>query len=67
MPVFAQFAVRGVWLSLYLGIFNLLPVPQENGTDGYQSGQLVYVVEVLFTGAGQVGYTQGRNYAYAVF
>jgi Flp pilus assembly protein TadG len=47
--------------------FNLLPVPQENGADGYQSGQPVYVVEVMFTGSGQAGYTQGSNYAYAVF
>ena len=47
--------------------FNLLPAPQENGTDGYQSGQPVYVVEVMFTGSGQAGYTQGSNYAYAVF
>jgi Zn-dependent protease len=28
----AQFAVRGVWLSLYLGIFNLLPVPPLDGS-----------------------------------
>jgi len=47
--------------------FNLLPAPQENGTDGYQSGQPVYVVEVMFAGSGQAGYTQGSNYAYAVF
>ncbi len=47
--------------------FNLLPAPQENGTDGYQSGQPVYVVEIMFTGSGQAGYTQGSNYAYAVF
>ncbi len=47
--------------------FNLLPAPQENGTDGYQSGQPVYVVEVMFAGAVQAGYTQGSNYAYAVF
>jgi len=47
--------------------FNLLPAPQENGADGYQSGQPVYVVEVMFTGSGQAGYTQGSNYAYAVF
>jgi Zn-dependent protease len=32
MPAFAQFAVRGVWLSLYLGIFNLLPVPPLDGS-----------------------------------
>jgi Zn-dependent protease len=32
LPAFAQFAVRGVWLSLYLGIFNLLPVPPLDGS-----------------------------------
>ena len=47
--------------------FNLLPNPLEDGTDGYQSGQPVYVVEAFFSGAGQVGYTQGGSYAYAIF
>jgi Flp pilus assembly protein TadG len=47
--------------------FNLLPVPLENGTDGYQSGQPIYLVEVFFTGTSMAGYTQGGSYAYAVF
>ncbi len=47
--------------------FNLLPAPHESGTDGYQSGQPAYVVEVFFLGSGQSEYTQGANYAYAVF
>jgi hypothetical protein len=47
--------------------FNLLTTPQENGQDGYQSGQPAYVVEVFFAGSGQRGYTEGGNYAYAVF
>lgn len=47
--------------------FNLLTAPAEAGQDGYQSGQPVYLVEVFFTGAGQSGYAQGSNYAYAVF
>jgi hypothetical protein len=47
--------------------FSLLPNPAENGTDGYQSGQPVYLVEVYFAGKGQVGYTPGGAYAYAVF
>lgn len=51
----------------YVSTFNLLPAPQENGADGYQSGQPIYVVEVLFTGSGLAGYTKGSNYAYAVF
>jgi len=32
LPAFSQFAVRGVWLSLYLAIFNLLPVPPLDGS-----------------------------------
>jgi Zn-dependent protease len=32
VPAFSQFALRGVWLSLYLGIFNLLPVPPLDGS-----------------------------------
>lgn len=49
--------------------FNLLPNPLEDtpNTDGYQSGQPVYLVEVFFSGTGQVGYTQGGSYAYAIF
>ena len=47
--------------------FNLLPNPLEDGTDGYQSGQPIYLVEAFFTGRGQVGYTQGGSYAYAIF
>jgi hypothetical protein len=37
--------------------FNLLPKPKEDGTDGYQSGQPIYVVEAFF----------GGTYAFAVF
>jgi Flp pilus assembly protein TadG len=47
--------------------FNLLPAPAELGADGYQSGQPIYVVEAFFSGHGQAGYTQGGDYAYAVF
>jgi Flp pilus assembly protein TadG len=47
--------------------FNLLPIPLENGTDGYQSGQPIYLVEAYFSGRGQAGYTQGGSYAYAIF
>ena len=46
---------------------NLLPVPQESGQDGFQSGQPAYLVEVYFSGSGQTGYTKGGTYAYAVF
>jgi hypothetical protein len=47
--------------------FNLLPAPKEDGTDGYQSGQPIYLVEVFFSGGGKVGYNIGGTYAYAVF
>jgi Zn-dependent protease len=47
--------------------FNLLPAPKEDGTDGYQSGQPVYVVETFFSSSWAAGYATGGNYAYAVF
>ena len=31
-PAFASFAQKGVWLSLYLAIFNMLPVPPLDGS-----------------------------------
>jgi Flp pilus assembly protein TadG len=46
--------------------FSLLPSP-DTDPGGYQSGQPVYLVEVFFSGVGQVGYTQGGSYAYAIF
>jgi Flp pilus assembly protein TadG len=47
--------------------FNLIPAPAELGSDGYQSGQPIYVVEAYFSGRGQAGYTSGGDYSYAVF
>jgi len=47
--------------------FNLLPIPKEDGTDGYQSGQPVYIAEAFFTGTAAPGYTTGGTYAYAIF
>ncbi|MGE5568706.1 MAG: site-2 protease family protein [Rhodospirillales bacterium] len=32
MPVVAEYAARGVYLSLYLALFNLLPVPPLDGS-----------------------------------
>lgn len=32
VPALAEFAARGVWLSLYLAIFNMLPVPPLDGS-----------------------------------
>jgi hypothetical protein len=49
-----------------LSRFNLLPTPKQDGTDGYQSNQTVYAVEVFFSSI--VGSQfQGGNYAYALF
>ena len=31
-PAFALFALKGVWLSLYLAIFNLIPIPPLDGS-----------------------------------
>ncbi|HBY58623.1 MAG TPA: site-2 protease family protein [Solibacterales bacterium] len=32
MPALAEFAVRGIYLSLYLAIFNMMPVPPLDGS-----------------------------------
>ncbi len=32
IPVLAEFLARGVWLSLYLAIFNMIPVPPLDGS-----------------------------------
>jgi Zn-dependent protease len=32
IPAFAQFAAHGVYLSLYLAIFNMIPVPPLDGS-----------------------------------
>jgi len=47
--------------------FNLIPAPLQTGTDGYQAGQPIYVVEVFFEANGLAGVTKGGDYAYAVF
>jgi Flp pilus assembly protein TadG len=47
--------------------FTLIPSPKEDGTDGYQSGQPVSVVEVFFNTGAKAGYITGANYAYAIF
>jgi Flp pilus assembly protein TadG len=47
--------------------FSLIPAPLQTGTDGYQAGQPIYVVEVFFQARGLAGYTKGGDYAYAVF
>jgi len=44
MPSFSQFAVRGVNLSLYLAIFNLLPVPPLDGSKLLLAARIPMVV-----------------------
>jgi hypothetical protein len=46
--------------------FTLLPDPVVT-PGGYKSGQPAYIVEVFFSGKGQIGYTPGGAYAYAIF
>ena len=43
------------------------PLEQNPNTDGYQSGQPIYIVEVMIKKTGLAGYTQGGDYAYAIF
>jgi Zn-dependent protease len=66
-PALAQFALRGVWLSLYLAIFNLLPVPPLDGSklllaaripmvvyiELSRIGFMLLVVAIAFTGLGR--------------
>ncbi|HWB98537.1 MAG TPA: site-2 protease family protein, partial [Bryobacteraceae bacterium] len=43
-PAFAQFAAQGVRLSLYLAIFNLLPVPPLDGSKLLLAARIPWVV-----------------------
>jgi hypothetical protein len=43
--------------------FTLLPAPLEDGNDGYQAGQPVFLVEVYFSGVENMG----GNYAFVLF
>jgi Zn-dependent protease len=43
-PALAQFAVHGVWLSLYLALFNLLPVPPLDGSKLLLAARLPMIV-----------------------
>ncbi len=47
--------------------FTAIPAPRENGSDGYQAGDPIYLVEVFFRGGSFAGYTQGGTYAAAIF
>lgn len=46
LPAFAHFAERGVYLSLYLAIFNLLPVPPLDGSKLLLAARIPVVVYV---------------------
>jgi Zn-dependent protease len=46
VPAFAQFAAQGVRLSLYLAIFNLLPVPPLDGSKLLLAARIPMVVYV---------------------
>jgi Zn-dependent protease len=66
-PAFAQFATQGVNLSLYLAIFNMLPVPPLDGSklllaarippviynEVARAGFLLLILAVFFTGLGR--------------
>jgi hypothetical protein len=47
--------------------FGLIPKPADAGTDGYQSGKPVYIVELSIPGPKLAGYVGGDIYAYSVF
>jgi hypothetical protein len=49
--------------------WQVLPAPLEQtpNTDGYQSGEPIYVVEVFFQSSALARYTSGGDYAYAIF
>jgi Zn-dependent protease len=44
VPAFSEYAARGVRLSLYLAIFNLLPVPPLDGSKLLLAARIPYVV-----------------------
>lgn len=44
MPAFSEYAARGVRLSLYLAIFNLLPVPPLDGSKLLLAAKVPYAV-----------------------
>jgi Zn-dependent protease len=66
-PGLAQFAIRGVWLSLYLAIFNMLPIPPLDGSklllaaripiaiymELARAGFMLLVVLIAVTGVGR--------------
>jgi Zn-dependent protease len=44
VPAFSEYAARGVRLSLYLAIFNMLPVPPLDGSKLLLAAKIPYVV-----------------------
>lgn len=52
IPAFAQFAAKGVWLSLYLAIFNMLPVPPLDGSKLLLAARIPMVIYMEVARAG---------------
>jgi Zn-dependent protease len=46
VPAFSEYAARGVRLSLYLAIFNMLPVPPLDGSKLLLAAKVPYIVYV---------------------
>src|SRR5579872_6283101 len=80
-PAFANFAARGVRLSLYLAIFNMVPVPPLDGSklllaarvppviynEIARAGFMILIVLVSFTGVGQYMSVWAYDGARAIF
>lgn len=54
VPAFANFAAQGVWLSLYLAIFNMLPVPPLDGSKLLLAARIPAVIYIEIARAGFV-------------
>jgi hypothetical protein len=54
--------------TLRAGGFTLIPAPKEDGTDGYQAGQSIYLAEAAFRAPDLPGVlTGGTTYSLGVF
>jgi len=80
-PAVSRFAEHGVYLSLYLGLFNLLPVPPLDGSklllalrvpmfiyaELARFGFMLLVLAMVYTGIGQWISSTSYNAARAIF
>jgi Zn-dependent protease len=80
-PAVSRFAERGVYLSLYLGLFNLLPVPPLDGSklllamripmviymEISRFGFMLLILAMVYTGIGQWISAASYNAARAIF